>query len=63
MMNEIIDNRNHLYDGTDPDAPRHRLSARGLCQDLADLREMSEADIQRYSATPGGSKGKPKSRG
>lgn len=53
-MNDLNDSHSHLWDGIDPDAPRNsRRGPRGyaamLAEDLAELRQMSEADVKRYS--------------
>jgi hypothetical protein len=43
----------HRYDGADPDQPHARplgwKGPRTLCQDLQDLKAMSDADIKRYA--------------
>ena len=54
-MNEINDSRSHLWDGVDPDEPQKRPcsyrfpEAANLVEDLQELRQMSEADVKRYS--------------
>ena len=50
------DNKSHLFDGCDEDSPEQRpperrqvsWQARRLCQDLADLKAMSESERRRY---------------
>lgn len=56
MSNEI----DVSLDGVDRDSPQNRehhpvsWQARQLCQDLADLKAMSESDLKHYANTPRG---------
>lgn len=64
MSNEI----DISLDGVDRDSPPHsRYGPRGhaarLVDDIRELEQMNEADLRRYCATPGGSKGNSISRG
>lgn len=50
-------NEDHQFDGTDPDQPRPTKrvgwqDARRLCDDLGELRKMSESDKRCYSGAP-----------
>ena len=54
-MIEINDSRSYLYVGVDMDDPQNRPrsyrfpESANLVEDLQELRQMSEADVKRYS--------------